>query len=592
MVLFNGSTYKNRQKSLIISILIALPLLFYFIILGHFQYNFPFYDDYNVVLKTVLDWQNTTSFLQKINNLFAQHNEHRLLIVRLLSLLDYWIRGQVVFTDLIWLGNLSLVVVFWVLYRCQMYDVRCVKKYDISYSIHLTSGILPPAFYFSLLTISLLLFQFQSWDNQFWAMASVQNFGIYAFVCLTIYYAVQQKPYLSLFFAAVCIGTSGSGLFIVPVILLLYFIQKQWRNLSISAIILSGLCVFYFYHYQSSAQNGSVTDRLLHGNWLEMAIFLGAFLGNNLYHPALPFVAPVVGWLGTGWVLYLFFKKYYKINPTLFYILVFILLTALAAALLRSSRGIEGAYPSRYRITSSLFLATIFLTMMQVLKSRTKAWVLGLGLMGSLALYLLSIYVYFPRIRNNQELRMADAWFFENGYNIAGHFDSAFATDILKKSDTVFGLQIQSSTVRDYKSRLTTAVEASHSIPFDNFSKTGKGKFKPKPTLNAYKVQNHVNVGRSIEYGIDWVSHSKSAIKGWVRFLKPVTSQKIYVVVDGTIYETLFFKRYDLVAQKKSAAYQDTGFLAILPHTVDISKQNWYLIATNNRGEQVQIDNE
>ncbi len=558
MVHSNGFIQSKGIKSLVISTLIALPILFYFVVLGSFQYNFPFYDDYNVVLKTVLDWHNSTSFSQKITQLFTQHNEHRLVVVRSLSLLDYFLRGQIVFTDLIWLGNLSLLVVGWVLYRCHGSWVvgRGQKTSSPFFTVHS-----------SLFTVSLLLFQFQSWDNQFWAMASVQNFGIYAFVCLALYFATQQKPYHALLFAALCIGTSGSGLFIVPTLLLFYFIQKQWRNLTISAVILGALCLLYFYQYQSSAQNGSVTDRLLHGNWLEMAVFFGAFLGNNLYHPALPFVAPIVGWLGTGWVLYLFFKKYYQVNPTLFYILIFVLLTALAAALLRSSRGIEGAYPSRYRITSSIFLATLFLTMMQVLKSRTKAWVLGLGLMGSLALYLLSIYIYFPRIRNNQELRIADAWFFQHGYNVAGHFDSAFATDILRKSDTVFGLQIQSSTVRDYKSRLTTS--------FDKFQKNAK-------TTSNIQTEN----------GIDWMNPSQSAIKGWVRFLKPVTSQKTYVVVNGTIYETLFFKRYDLVAQKKSAAYQDTGFLAILPHTVDISKQNWYLIATNNRGEWVQIDNE
>jgi hypothetical protein len=542
MILSNNSKYTPRSKLLIISILIAFPVVFYFVTLCYFQFNFPFYDDYNVVLKTVLDWQSTSSFSQKAYQLFAQHNEHRLVVVRSLSLLDYILRGQVVFTDLIWLGNLSLVVVAWVLLRSH----TKVLFSSITYCL-------------SLITPILLLFQFQSWDNQFWAMASIQNFGIYAFVCLSIYFAKEQKPHLSLLFAALCIGTSGSGLFIVPTLLLFYFIQKQWRNLTITGIVLGILCVLYFYHYQSSAQNGSITDRLLHGNWLEMAVFFGAFLGNNLYHPAMPFVAPVVGWLGAGWVLYLFIKKYYKTNPTLFYMLVFILLTAIAAALLRSSRGLEGAYPSRYRITSSLFLATLFLTTMQVLKPQIKKWVLAIGLVGSMALYVLSIYVYFPRIRNNQELRMADDWLFENGYNVAGHFDSAFATDILKKSNAIFRLpkaenNLQKSIGRDIKSSAR-----------DSNTKT--------------------------EHAIDWISPSQSAIKGWVRFLRPVTSQKIYVVVNGTIYESLFFKRYDLVAQKKSAAYQDTGFLAILPDTTDISTQNWYLVATNNRGERLRIDN-
>jgi hypothetical protein len=542
MILSNDLTYISRIKWVVIGILASLPVLFYFVIVGHFQYDFPFYDDYNVILKTILDWQNATSYQQKISQLIAQHNEHRLVVVRSVALLDYFIRGKIVFTDLIWLGNLSLIVVAAILLRSRG-----------SWVVGHSSFIIPILF----------LFQFQSWDNQFWAMASIQNFGIYAFVCLSIYFATNQKSYLSLLFAALCISTSGSGIFIVPVILLYYFIDKQWHNLTISGVVLGALCLLYFYHYQPSAQNGSVIGRLFHGNWLEMAVFFGAFLGNNLYHPVLPFVAPIVGWLGAGWVLYLFFKKYKTVNSTLLYILIFILLTALAAALLRSSRGLEGAYPSRYRITSSLFLATLFLTMMQVLETKIKSWVLGLGLVSSLALYTLSIYVYFPRIRNNQELRMADHWFYQNGYNVAGHFDSTFATDILQKSNSIFGLQIQRSAVRDYKFL---------------------------PTKNVYKVLNLINVSQNVEYGIDWINVSQSAIKGWVRFLKPVTSQKIYVVVNGTVYETLFFKRYDLVAQKKSAAYQDTGFLAILPDTTTISKQNWYLIATNNRGEQIRID--
>ena len=493
-----------------------LPTFYYFYVLTTYWYNFPFYDDYNVELKFLLDYQSANTSFEKLKLIFAQHNEHRVATIRLLTLLDFNLRGHLNFLDLILIGNLSLVVVAWVLIT---HNSKLINQ-DSRLKTH-----------YPLLT-TLLIFSFQSWDNQFWALASVQNFGIYALATLAIHFLVRHKLLFYLFFSLLAIATSGSGIVIVPVVLGYLVLEKRWKKLAISSVVLGISLLLYFYQFQPSKQGISILNRILDGQIFEIIAFFFGFLGSNFYHPSVSFLAPIAGFTGFIWVIYLTIKKYYNSNPTIYLILIFLVITAGLAALGRSEKGIESAFPSRYRISSSIFITTCLISMLEIIPQRFKKWAFGISFVITFTLYVLSIYFYLPRIKKNQELRIVDVWLVQHNMGVMGHFDTNFATPIIKKAiqNQIFAL--------------------------------------PKEQILSKKIDftNSVITNLDSNFTVDWIKETRAtiAILGWV---KPAFKGKTVLLSlnDSTAYQSLFVKRYDLVAKYNLLQYQDIGFFFVIP---------------------------
>ena len=507
--------------------LFLLPIFCYFYVLITYWYNFPFYDDYNVELKFLLDYQSASTFFEKLKIIFAQHNEHRVATIRLLTLLDFNLRGHLNFLDLILIGNLSLVVVVWVLTTQNPLPTTHNSRPTTKDSRLKT---LYP------LLITILIFSFQSWDNQFWALASVQNFGIYALVTLAIHFLVRHKLLFYLLFSLLAIATSGSGIVIIPVVLGFLILEKRWKELVISSVVLGLSLSLYFYQFQPSKQGISILNRILDGQIFEIIAFFFGFLGSNFYHPSVSFLAPVVGFVGFVWVIYLTNRKYYNSNPTIYLILIFLIITAGLAALGRSEKGIESAFPSRYRISSSIFIATCLISMLEIIPQRFKKWAFGISFVITITLYVLSIYFYLPRIKKNQELRMVDVWLVQHNMGVMGHFDTNFATPIIKKS-------IQSQIFE-----------------------------LPKEQILSKKIDftNSVITNLDSNFTVDWIKETNTtiAVLGWV---KPAFKGKTVLlsINDSTAFQSLFVKRYDLVAKYNSLQYQDNGVFFVIP------KDNW-----------------
>lgn len=528
-----------------------LPVVVYLLALLHYSYNFPFYDDYIAILEALFHWESASSINEKLSLLVEQHNEHRIAYIHSVALVDYFLRGSVYFTDLIFWGNLSLILVLWLLY--------CSAK------------ALNRASTWWLLPVALLLFQFQSWDNTYWAMASLANFGIHGWVITALYLASRREPWAwpgAVFATLLALGTIGSGLFLIPVVLAVWGVQKRFRELLLGGIVLTVAVGLYFKGYQQPAGYPSIGQTLATADWGQLTVFWGAFLGSNVYHPALPFVAPLIGWCGIGWFLFLTFRLYFLRNPVVYGVLGFLVLTALAVALNRYGRGIEGAYPSRYRMNSSLFLAATYLTVVDLTEIRWKKWIVVAGTAATLALYLMSVYVYLPRIKNNYELRVADNWLFRHQRPIAGSYRLKDANEMLKKS-VKEGLFIPPPLPGNLFQPLAERKQLGAGLPVatDTSSK---------------------NI--AAEYDIDEVKivDNQVVIRGWVRLKKAgLTLQEVYVFVNPEKgYPTLFQKRYDLFEKYRDVRYQDTGFLGVVPLSEwPQSTKGWHLLVEANNGQ-------
>lgn len=544
-----GSSVYNKTIGLTISL---LPVAAYLLLLLRYSYNFPFYDDYIAVLEALTRWQDTSNVNEKLSLLVEQHNEHRIAYIHSVALIDDFLRGSVYFTDLIFWGNLSLILILCLLYQ--------------------TAKPLSSVSIFWLLPVALLLFQLQSWDNTYWAMASLANFGIHGWVITAIYLASRREPWAwpgAIFATHLALGTIGSGLFLIPVVLAVWGVQKRFREMLLGGIVLTVAVLLYFKGYQQPAGYPSIGQTLAHADWEQLLVFWGAFLGSNTYYPALSFIAPFIGWCGIGWFLFLTFRLYFLKNPVLYGVLGFLVLTALAVALNRYGRGIEGAYPSRYRMNSSLFLAVTYLTVVELSQVKWKKWVVAAGCAATLALYSLSVYVYLPRIKNNYELRLADNWLFRYQMPIAGSYRLKDANEMLKKS-VKEGLFIPPPLPENLFKNSVERKQLSAGLPVaaDTSSKNN-----------------------AAEYDIDEVKivDNQVVIRGWVRFKKAgLTLNEVYIFVNNEKgYPTLFQKRYDLFEKYHDVRYQDTGFLGVVPLSEwPQSTKGWHLLVEANNGQR------
>ena len=162
--------------------IIALPIILYFYFLSEYSLNIPKWDDH--ALKAfILEFENANGFLAKFQTFFKQHNEHRIAFDRLITLIVFKTHGTIDYHWLMWVGNFTLIGTLFIFYKI-------FQKQKISLLFFVP--------------IPLILFQLQLWENTFWGMAALQNFGIIFFILMLIYLISSEKKghfYLALLFA-------------------------------------------------------------------------------------------------------------------------------------------------------------------------------------------------------------------------------------------------------------------------------------------------------------------------------------------------------------------------------------------------------
>src|SRR5205807_2536586 len=92
---------------------IFFPAVIYFNTINKYAVNFPYQDDYNAILEFLCKFKQA-DIADKFWLLFSQHGQHRIFQARVIYVLYDSIMGKVNFRDLIFIGNLQLVVVYFV----------------------------------------------------------------------------------------------------------------------------------------------------------------------------------------------------------------------------------------------------------------------------------------------------------------------------------------------------------------------------------------------------------------------------------------------------------------------------------------------
>lgn len=343
----------KKALNLIISLLIFIPIGIYFWAWDFYAINIPKWDDHT--LKAFIDqYAHATTWQQKLQALFKQHNEHRIALDRFFAWLDFSTFGKLNYRHLMVIGNLLLVGLLPLWYVLLKNNKKPL---------------------FALVPVPFLWLTLAFWENMYWGMAAIQNFGVITLALWTIYLCVQPQPLLfalAVIVGALTIATSGIGLMILPLSAVLLFLSGDKKRAGI--ISLAGIAgIFaYFWHYKQPETNPASKATLFQLGKGYMA-FLGSFaesipvkdhFGACVIMGVLLFLVAVSI---TSTILFRLSRKKYSVKfekvTDLFCLgaIMFILATGVIVVYGRAGFGLEGLITSRFKIYSVLLLLVAYL---------------------------------------------------------------------------------------------------------------------------------------------------------------------------------------------------------------------------------------
>ena len=165
--------FKSPQSLIAIALILFVITCYYWMDLSH-ALNMPIWDDYGAILAFLNRCHDSNSFFSQLKLAFGKYAEHRVLYARLVSLLDYYVFGEVNFIRLNLIGNLGLIGVAVVLFKT-------IKDQENKWLIFLP--------------VVLLLFQFQYWSIVMSPLSSLQNINTVFFAALSPGSPPRAKPH-------------------------------------------------------------------------------------------------------------------------------------------------------------------------------------------------------------------------------------------------------------------------------------------------------------------------------------------------------------------------------------------------------------
>ena len=398
-------TKKNVHISLtdgvIINVLI-FAILLYVLTIHRLAVNQPAGDDYEAIL-FFLNQFSLAQPLDQLQLLVQQHNEHRIVFSRLVTSIDLKIFGHINFLHLIWIGNLGwFLAIFGVWLFSRSYGIKAVE--------------FGPA--------AILFLSFSHFDIMTWAMTSLSQYWQVCFGIFAIGLMVNNRFNRAQLCYMAALFTGGGGIALAPIFASYYFLQKKWRefwiNISFTAILI--LTYFVLLPY-SRPPSGKILEALLHPQIL-VGYFFGFIggMGSNLD-------LGISSILICGIILFILFlmecKQMYKSTPFLWWLVIYVFITAILAALNRSQLGIASSGDSRYSEYSLLLGTSLYLAFLIAATQSSRKKILWLG-------FVLSIGIYTYWFEQSKQPLIDRNYWLMNG--LKTHPDWPAALDIKKRS--------------------------------------------------------------------------------------------------------------------------------------------------------------
>ncbi|MFM9028477.1 MAG: hypothetical protein ACKOQ6_10845 [Bacteroidota bacterium] len=249
----------------------------------------------------------------------------------------------------------------------------------------------------------MLLFNFQHFHTILCAFSGTTYYlaAIFALVAFKYMKSNHRSGFLLVLCAStLAVWTFGNGWLVFPILSVHYVLDKKWKNLFLILAVTTANAVVYFIGYHPDRLN-SIDSFSIIGILEYTAIFLGNSF-QFLYHPLIPYSA-------AAFISIVFLISSFKIfikreSPdTVFYMLAFLIGSAIMAAVFRHQSGVEQAYSVRYGFFSLMaFWCAVLLLVRHYRLDLTKY---GKKVMigGAALLTLLKAILFYPEMAVAQE---------------------------------------------------------------------------------------------------------------------------------------------------------------------------------------------
>ncbi len=412
-------------------LIIAIPVVVYFTVWDYYAINIPKWDDHP--LKGFVDtFAHATDWNGKLQALVKQHNEHRIALTRIIVWLDYTIFGSLNYRHLMFAGNLLLlgVIPLW-------YILLKNNKKPL----------------FALVPIPFLWLTLAMWENMYWGMASVQNFGVVTLVLWTLYLCVNPNTWLfalSIPLALLAVFTSPNALFALPIGALLIALTADRKRLALY-VVGSGITIFLFFKsYTRAAYNPESKASIFQIVKGYMA-FLGSFaesfpvLDNFRVCFLMGCILFLVAVSIVSTTLFRIIRNKYTIKfektTDLFCLgsILFILATALVVVYSRAGFGIEGLITSKYKIYSVLLLIVAYLYVVIPIRGTFQSSYITAIVFLSVLFNIFSYHYHLVDAFNLRKELVTDQfnWTYTNK-ELQPVVDTSFAANVMAKTPVIY----------------------------------------------------------------------------------------------------------------------------------------------------------
>jgi len=342
---------RSQLKVLGPAVIVALPAILFYGILFQKSINVPLDDDY----EALLDFLNHIIELKGAQArasyfLAAQFNEYKLFFGHAVAWLQLAVFKHTDLRTLCAIGNGSVLLLAILLWITFLPDHKNLA--------HRMAFFIP---------VSYLLFHLGYAGTLNWAMPSLQNLPVLVFSLGTIHLLVRGGRcafWGALVGLILAIAASGNGFLLIPIGVTILALSRHYTRVVIWLFISAGCIAAYAYRYNLMSSQSKIHHSVLETVLRPRPLYVIAFIGNaaafppllGRYHPLEILLGLFLGLILCVYFFFLARRGYARRNPTVSYCVLFLLLTAVGVAGIRSELGISQSLESRYVIYSSLLL--------------------------------------------------------------------------------------------------------------------------------------------------------------------------------------------------------------------------------------------
>lgn len=322
-------------------VLIAGSIILFLLYNYVFACDFPFMDDFMLILFVQEYADKGYGPVEFINKLFQSANSHKMVIPRLVSFFGYLLSGELNFRAYQLIVSLNILLIIGLFYN----QFRKLQL-NLIYFVPVVFFLLHPQYY----------------DITLWGLTGIQHTSVVLFTLVALNMTVQGKPKtlaIAIFLCFLSTFSHGNGLFAYCAVLFYLFAQKKYKEvlITLGCMILS-LGIFLY-----KTNDGSIA--ILPDNLKVFSLSFLAFIGSTLNQSS-RFGIILSGGIGLFLLLFLGFRSLKFLMPgkqsaeksgqELYWLsfFAFIVVTALVVSLLRSWSGL--AIASRFQIYGALSL--------------------------------------------------------------------------------------------------------------------------------------------------------------------------------------------------------------------------------------------